>query len=361
MIRIHLTYYTSWSTGIGVTRLGASPAALVLGFNRPKKLKDCLSAVVDAGITNVYVSLDAPRFGNERDVLLCDACLEVVDSFRERSVKINLRVSEENLGCKYGPIAGIDWFFEYEEFGMIIEDDIIVTPEFVKFVSANQYLSNQGFWHINGWSMFNSDYKISGVYESCFPIVWGWATWRNCWQKLELEIDEQFLKSFPQLKLVANASGMGEFEDFWTEIFNNAGSRDAWDYYWVYSIWKYGGSVLAPPFSLAKNIGFDVDATHTKNSNRLLRGSLLKSSRKFDFQAKPVPDNDLDLITGKLIYGINVSEKALAVSSMRIPSAGTVRVLAFNIELLMRNEILKCLAKSKRLVLCIFRIRRSQD
>ncbi len=341
--------------------MGASPAALVLGFNRPQKLRECLIAVLNAGITNVYVSLDAPRFGNRKDDELCEACLEVVESFRKFPAEINLRVSEKNLGCKYGPIAGIDWFFEYEEFGIIIEDDIIITPEFVKFISANQHLSNQGFWHINGWSMFNSDYKIPVAYESCFPMVWGWATWRSCWQKIELEVDEQFLKSFPPVKLVAISSGMDGFEDFWQDIFQNAGSWDAWDYYWVYSIWKYGGSVLAPPFSLVKNIGFDVDATHTKNSNRLLRGSLLKTSYKYDYQAHPIPNEDLDLITGKLIFGIRVSEKALAFSSLRIPSAGTVRVLTFNIGLLLRNQILKYLVKSKRLILCILRIKRSQD
>jgi hypothetical protein len=42
------------------------------------------------------------------------------------------------------------------------------------------------------------------------------------------------------------------------------GSIDTWDFQWVWTIWKNGGYALSAPVNLVENIGFSLDATHTK-------------------------------------------------------------------------------------------------
>ena len=341
--------------------MGTTPAALIIAFNRPVKLKECLLAVINAGVTDIYISLDAPRLDSPEDTKACEECLDVVRSFQPFNGTLNIRVNGSNLGCKYGPIAAINWFFTCEDFGMIIEDDIVISTEFVSFVSDNQGLVDKGYWHINGWSMFNSNYRIANPYVTCFPMVWGWATWRACWEKLDLDIDAAQIEHFEHSLVVSNSKRMHGFREYWSEIFRNASTRDAWDYFWVSTIWNQNGLVLAPSNSLTRNIGFDKEATHTKNSSRLLRGA----STKIEYLPKAgemfTPRHDLDLITGKLIYGIGVSECELILNSFRLPTAATTRVLFANGELLVKSQIFKVLVWCKHFTLRFIRIRSRED
>jgi hypothetical protein len=341
--------------------LGTTPAALIIAFNRPDKLKECLLAAINAGITQIYISLDAPRLDNPADAQACEECLNIVHSFQPFNGILNVRLNDTNLGCKYGPIAAINWFFSSEDFGIVIEDDVVISPEFVSFVSENQELINEGFWHINGWSMFNSNYRIVNPYVTCFPMVWGWATWRVCWEKLNLNIDAASIKLFDDSLVASNSRRMHGFKDYWSEIFRNAGTRDAWDYFWVYTIWKHNGLVIAPTHSLTRNIGFDNEATHTKNSSRLLRGSSSKIRYLSMSEEHPMPRHDLDLITGKLIYGIGVSERELILNSFRLPPAAIARVFVANSENLVKAQVFKALVWFKRLASKFVKIRSRED
>ncbi len=327
--------------------MGAPPAALVIGFNRPDKLKECLIAIVQSGITELYVSLDAPRRDFKLDKELCRICLEVVEEFRYSFSRLNIKVNEINLGCKFGPIAAIDWFFQHEEFGIIIEDDILVTSEFLDYVSSNRNLEFEGYWHLNGWSMFSEYYKFDESYSSCFPMVWGWATWRSCWQQLDLRIPAEFIEIFRGENLVPGSEKIAGFNDFWFEIFCNAEKSDAWDYYWVSTIWRNKGLILSPPFALTKNIGFDESATHTKKSNRILRGREKSSLARPKIINQIGVSPDLDLISAKLVYGIRVPERELLKSLFRLPLAACLRVLGLNTFITCKSMIFVVLVKLK--------------
>ena len=54
---------------------------------------------------------------------------------------------------------------------------------------------------------------------------------------------------------------------YWTNIFNRfyeEGIPDTWDIEWAYTCLVNEGNTIIPNLSLVKNIGFDIEATHTK-------------------------------------------------------------------------------------------------
>ena len=56
---------------------------------------------------------------------------------------------------------------------------------------------------------------------------------------------------------------------FWKKFFLRLQNSEVtyWDAKWIYSIWMKNALSITPNVNLVKNIGFGVDATHTKASH----------------------------------------------------------------------------------------------
>ena len=100
---------------------GAIPV-LIIGFNRPDKMEKLLDTLLKLGVRDVFVSLDGPR--NSLDKVQCEATRFRVEDF---SKDFNMRLvwRDYNLGCNLGVVAALDWFFEHNSFGIVLEDDCL--------------------------------------------------------------------------------------------------------------------------------------------------------------------------------------------------------------------------------------------
>ena len=96
---------------------------LVTAFNRPDFLEKTLAALTNFECTLVYISIDGARHATEGDSLLVEKCRELAYNFNAGHPE-RVRFSEKNLGCGLSMSSAIQWFFETEEAGIILEDDI---------------------------------------------------------------------------------------------------------------------------------------------------------------------------------------------------------------------------------------------
>lgn len=62
---------------------------------------------------------------------------------------------DENLGCKYAVSSAIDWFFENEEEGIILENDSLPSDFFLFFCDAmlEKYRFDTRIRHIRGTNL----------------------------------------------------------------------------------------------------------------------------------------------------------------------------------------------------------------
>jgi len=115
-------------------------------------------------------------------------------------VKTLLR--EKNLGCGKAVSEAITWFFESEEMGIILEDDCLPDRSFFGFCEAMlaRYEMKKSIMMISGTSyLFNEvDSRFSYFFSKYFPI-WGWATWKDRWQKYDFELTN--LPRFKKMEL----------------------------------------------------------------------------------------------------------------------------------------------------------------
>jgi hypothetical protein len=241
----------------------ASPV-LFLIFNRPEVTAQSFAGIRRARPPRLYIAADGPRADRPGEEELCKQTRGIVDAVDwPCSVKTLFR--KRNLGCAKGVSTAISWFFQHEEEGIVLEDDIVTHPDFFSFCEAmlERYRYDERVMHISGMNMqFGIKRGETSYYFSEIMHCWGWASWRRAWQKFDFAmpglagfINRELPKKFASPAVVAH------FRATLRHVRNNA--IDSWAVRWHYSIWRAGGLCLQSNANMIINIGFSASATHT--------------------------------------------------------------------------------------------------
>lgn len=241
---------------------------LVMAFNRPDHLAVLLDRLREAEPQRVYVAVDGPRPDRDGEEARVRQCQELVGSINW-SCEVHTLFQDSNLGCGLGVTTAISWFFEHEERGIILEDDIIPDLSFFPYCEEllDRYEHDERVFAISGCNFVPPEhqsrpdlpYRFSQV-----PHIWGWATWRRSWAKHRLDIagwQDDF--SIPTLWSRVDHSIPSTV--YWASTFELLARKevDTWDGQLVLAamvddVWTATSNV-----NLIRNIGFDEQATHT--------------------------------------------------------------------------------------------------
>lgn len=245
---------------------------LLIGFNRPDLFEKVLNRVLEVNPKIIYIGLDGARVGREDDEENLKKIKNIIKNIKGPVVKT--KYQEKNLGCKYGPVAAMNWFFENEEMGIILEDDVLADKSFFYYCEEllEKYKNDERVGSVSG-NNFVPDAKFDGksYLFSKYSQTWGWASWRRVWEDYDIE-----MKSWPKRKL-DNFLGK-KFDNwmtvfYWNLIFDSVYKNDissAWDYQFTYLNWEKDYFTIIPKHNLTKNIGIGhISATHTKTKNRM--------------------------------------------------------------------------------------------
>jgi hypothetical protein len=242
-------------------------AVLFLVFNRPDTTKRVFDAIRLVKPRRLYVSADGPRPSREGEVDLTRQVRKISTNV-DWPCQVKTLFRRENLGCKKAVSSGIDWFFDQEKQGIILEDDCLPHQNFFYFCEKmlDFYHTNEDIFAITG-DNFQKPKRRNGhsYYFSRYNHVWGWASWRRSWQKYD--VDMLFWPEWRKSEeWELGIKNMHE-RKYWENVFNEVyiGNVDTWDYQWTASVWKNNGIVITPVVNLVENIGFGKDATHTKS------------------------------------------------------------------------------------------------
>ena len=237
---------------------------LLIIYNRFETTEKVFSSIKDVKPSKLYLVSDGPKDISDKTKIneLRDHILNNISWDCE--FKSMLR--DSNLGCKESVSSGIDWFFNNEDMGIILEDDCLPSKSFFYFCEEllHRYKNDKRIYSISGfnqqneWNSGDHDYFFSKL-GNC----WGWASWRRCWKDYDVEIKD--FEDFEQLKGFENSLGkkLGKIKKdmIYEGVIGNA--ADSWALQWGYLRHKNSGLTCIPSKSLIKNIGFGDDATHT--------------------------------------------------------------------------------------------------
>lgn len=240
---------------------------LLIAFRRPDETRRVLSVIGEIRPQRLYIAADGPR--NAKDEPHCAEVRRIVSDLAW-DCQPSFLFQKVNLGCKHAPVAAIDWFFQNEEEGIILEDDCIPSKSFFLYcaVLLDRYRRNPRVWHIagNNFGIEPRYFKEEAYSFSSLPQVWGWATWRDRWKYYEKSpfAYGQKVSSRWRRWPLSNGAKIAKLR----HLKSLRNGLDAWDYQWHFTVFNHGGLCVYPSTNLVSNIGNGETATHTVSDTR---------------------------------------------------------------------------------------------
>jgi hypothetical protein len=244
---------------------------LFLIFNRPETTSQVFEAIRKARPAKLYIVGDGPREDRPQEVEKCEETRKVIQRI-DWPCEIHTLFREKNLGCGLGITSAINWFFEYESEGIILEDDCLPSQSFFKFCSEllEKYRHDSRVIEIGG-NNYEKPLQREKEYSYTFShltYIWGWATWKRAWQYHDFKMTK--FNEIKEKKYLDQFYDTFHERDFFGYIFkkmfdgdHQTNRKNIWDYQWQFACHINSGCVIVPNRNLVKNIGFGVEATNT--------------------------------------------------------------------------------------------------
>ena len=244
---------------------------LIIAFNRPELLTKLIKSIEKFKPKKIYFACDGPRDGNKLDIEKCEIIKKILEQNILWECEIFKKIQDKNIGVKLNINNALDWFFQNEDMGIILEDDCEPSDSFFYFCRdlLLKYKDNKKIKIISGNYYHGNILQKDSYYFSRCPGTHGWASWKRTWEE-----NDKDMKSWK-----------GKFEFLWLTFFfsfnlikahyfykkfsdSHSGVIRYWDYQLLYSIWKKKGFIIRPYKSLCKHIGWGEDATHSKRPDQ---------------------------------------------------------------------------------------------
>lgn len=239
-------------------------------YNRPWHTQQAVEALQKCRLSadsNLYIFADGSKQNATEDetekIAVVRKYIHSIDGFKS----ITIKEYNINKGLANSVIDGVTEIIN--EYGkvIVIEDDIVVHPFFLRFMNeALLYYKNENrIFSIGG---FNYNFHIPKSYKKDIYIVhraesWGWGTWANRWYNVDWNVtDAKTLFSNKRKQKKFNRGG-NDMSPMLKAQMN--GNIDSWAIRWDYHLYKHNAYCLRPVKTLVNNIGFDNSGTHCGN------------------------------------------------------------------------------------------------
>ena len=244
--------------------VSTDPAPVVLfAYRRPGHLERALASLQGnptAKSTSLTIYCDGPRSTEDRELVeLTRAAAKRAKGF----ASVTVIEREENLGLAESVIAGVTEALKSSENVIVMEDDLVVSTDFLDYMNQalNLYKDEEQVISIHGYM-----YAVPRILPQSIFLrgadCWGWATWRRGWEffepdskKLLRELDHSpdrkqfdFNGAFPYRQMLKDQS---------------EGMIDSWAIRWYASAFLANKLTLYPGQSLVENIGQEGSGTHS--------------------------------------------------------------------------------------------------
>ena len=171
-------------------------------------------------------------------------------------------------GCANAVYGAITWFFEHEEYGIIIEDDVIVGQGFFKLceILLPRYKDEERIMEISAENHYPDPQNANTYYYTIDFKCWGWATWARAWKHMDMSMSK-----WPEQSLFGLIKTFDVFKGcmmsyYWNQTYKNIQISTSWATRWAFSIFAEKGLCIIPGDNLAINIGTDGGA-HYENGD----------------------------------------------------------------------------------------------
>ncbi len=241
-------------------------SVVLIAFKRPKETKKIYKIVSKVKPKKIYIFQDGydNSFSKNEEKKYFETKKFITNL---KSKKVKKFFFKKNIGLRYIAFNILKIVFRNENKIIIIEDDTMPKISFFKYcdIMLKKYSFNKKIAQISGCNLFHGINKKQITNDSYifskYPQIWGWATWRDRWQKYY----DPDIKSWPKkrnsfLRKKNLRNGEKRYLKF---VLDKTYSKigQGWDQQWIYACIQNDLKTIVPSKNLIKNIGFKSDPT----------------------------------------------------------------------------------------------------
>lgn len=246
---------------------------LFLIFNRPDTTKQVFERIREIKPTKLYVAADGASEDKPGELDRCKETRAIIDQV-DWACEVKTLFRDKNLGCKIAVSEAITWFFEQEEYGVILEDDCLPDLSFFPFCEELliRYKDDDRIGHIGGNNFFPGIVNTSLSYDFCsFSHIWGWASWRRVWKNYDVNFrywGEAEKDKNKRNSLFTSLREKIYFSSAITDAVEGRNGINTWDTQYFFMLRTQHQLSIYPSVNLVTNIGVgDANGTHTTKKN----------------------------------------------------------------------------------------------
>jgi len=238
---------------------------LFLVFNRYHTTIQVFETIKKERPKKLYISADGPRDDVDDDLKKCAEVRKIFEMI-DWDCEVFTLFQDNNLGVYKSQQIGVNWFFEHENEGVILEDDALPDKTFYMFCYSllDKYRYDHRVSMISGCNFQQQNkHGNADYYFSKHTNTYGCAMWKRSWNHMDTNlVDWPDFLSAGGIDDFSNYSGVRRKlkEDF-GNLYSDPEIR-AWDYLFMFSSLKNGAVSIVPNVNLIKNIGFGPGASH---------------------------------------------------------------------------------------------------
>ncbi|WP_243371787.1 glycosyltransferase [Geotalea sp. SG265] len=235
---------------------------ILFAYNRPWHVCQTVEALQNnelAAESDVFVYSDGPK-GTD-DIAAVTEVRKYISSINGfKSIKMIQR--DTNWGLARSVIAGVSEILGCYGWGIIVEDDLVTSPFFLKYMNdaLRVYKDNERVISIHGYV-----YPLRKNVPETFFIkgadCWGWGTWQRGWNLFDPD-GSKLLHEIERRNLKRRFDYDGTFGYYRMLHDQVAGKNNSWAIRWYASALINDRLTLYPGRSLVHNIGNDNSGNH---------------------------------------------------------------------------------------------------
>ena len=231
-------------------------------YDTTKLMLESLLACPECADSELYVFMDEARNDSEADdVEKVRALFDNLQGFKA----IHPYPARMNKGMARSVIDGVTTVLEKHESIIVLEDDLVVAPDFLTFMNAalEAYRDRSDIWSISGYTPNLKEieqYDKDGVFLVPRAQCWGWATWSDRWETVDWEVSD--FNYLARNKKRRKAFDMGGNDLFRTLEMEHRERIESWAVRWAYAASKQKMWTVNPMLSKVQNIGLKSSTSH---------------------------------------------------------------------------------------------------
>jgi hypothetical protein len=236
-------------------------------YKRPEhatQLLRSLKSNKEAAHSKLFVFSEAPKSPKEAELVNETRKIIRSESWCKDVVLIE---RDEHLGCRKNIEDGITQIIGEYGKAIIVEEDLILGRHFLSFMNQGleRYAEEERVMHLSGYMWPVEQTNIPESFFIKFVGIWGWATWKRAWDKLERD-HRKLEEALRERQLIREFCLNDGYKPLFSWL-KDLDRKDTWDVIWYASVFLNDGLSLQSGRTLTANTGNDGSGLHSLASN----------------------------------------------------------------------------------------------